>query len=76
MTAQRHGPRAVFHKSIGTFDRIELKAMGVPGNDWLNIVMHVGHDVHEVQMTLRSDEAVHDLHYALGRYLEHIKGKE
>jgi hypothetical protein len=57
-----------FSKTIcGDFDRIELSAM--QGSDWFHIEMHVGHDVETVRMTLRSYEAVRDLHYALGRYI-------
>lgn len=64
--------RAPFHKTMGDFDRVELNAQGFAGNDWLAITMHVGNDVDQVTITLRSDEAVRDLHYALGSYLAHI----
>lgn len=57
-----------FRKSIGgDFDRIDLEAYS--GTDWLNITMRVGYDVDRVTITLRSHEAIRDLHYALGRYL-------
>lgn len=62
--------RAPFYKTMGEFDRIEIRSHG--NNDWLDIIMHVGHDVETVKMTLRSDEAVRDLHYALGRYLAQL----
>lgn len=69
--------RAPFRKSIGgDFDRIDLDAGGHDGSDWLHLVMRVGSDVERVQMTLRSDEAVRDLHYALGRYLAHIETED
>lgn len=64
--------RRPFHKSIGTFDRIEVKSIG-DSSEWVDIVMHVGNDVQTVTMTLRSDEAVRDLHYAIGRYLDSIQ---
>jgi len=49
----------------GNFDRIDITANHY--DDWLHIKMDVGGGVH---MTLRSTEAVRDLHYALGRYLD------
>jgi hypothetical protein len=58
-----------FGKQLGgDFDRIDLKASHA--SDWLNITMHVGHDVQRITMTLRSEEAVRDLHHGLTRYLE------
>lgn len=63
-------PRSPFFKAMGDFDRIELKAGGY--DDWLTLTMKVGANVEEVSMTFRSDEAVRDLHYAVGRYLAHI----
>lgn len=64
-----------FSKTIGgNFDRIELSALG-GGSDWFEIEMHVGHDVETVRMTLRSYEAVRDLHYALGRYIDLSEAK-
>lgn len=64
--------RSPFSKTIGDFDRIVLSASGAAESEWLNIEMHVGFDAEVIRMTLRSDEAVADLHYALGRYLAHI----
>jgi hypothetical protein len=61
-----------FYKTFGKFDRIEVEAAG-GGSDWLDIVMHVGHDVSTVRITLRSEEAVRDLHYTLGRYLAELE---
>ena len=57
----------------GDFDRIDLSS-GM-NSDWLKIEMRIGFDVQRVSMTLRSDEAVRDLHYALGRYLANIGDK-
>ena len=54
----------------GDFDRIDLSAN--TDSEWLTIEMRVGHDVERVCMTLRSPEAVRDLHYALGRYLAEV----
>ena len=51
----------------GDFDRIDVSSDRL--SDWLEIEMRVGYDVSRVKMTLRSTEAVRDLHYALGRYL-------
>lgn len=63
--------RQPFHKTMGDFDRIEMVAYG--GDEWMSLTMHVGFDAGQVTMTFRSDEAVQDLHYAIGRYLEHVK---
>ncbi|MEN3145702.1 hypothetical protein ABCW43_00145 [Neorhizobium sp. IRAMC:178] len=52
----------------GDFDRIVLT--GQDGQ--LTLEMRVGYDVERVQVSLRSEEAVRDLHFALGRYLAHI----
>ncbi len=58
-----------WEKSIcGDFDRIDITAHR--HDDWLRIEMRVGHDVERVHMQLRSTEAVRDLYYALGRYLD------
>ena len=60
--------RAGWKKTVGgDFDRIDLT--NVAGSDWLTLEMRVGNDVERVRMTLRGDEAVRDLHYALGRYI-------
>jgi hypothetical protein len=60
--------RTGFTKSIGgDFDRIDLSA--ISGSDWLTLEMRVGYDAERIRMTLRGDEAVRDLHYALGRYI-------
>lgn len=64
--------RSGFHKTVGSFDRIELSASGRDGSEWLDLTIHVGLDAERISMTFRSDEAVRDLHYALGRYLESI----
>lgn len=61
--------REPFSKSIGTFDRIEIKSVG---SDWLTLSQHVGNDARIVDMVFRSDEAVRDLHYAISAYLAHI----
>lgn len=61
-----------FHKAVGgDFDRIDVSSNA--GSDWLTLEMRVGHDVERVMMTLRSTEAVYDLHYALGRYLTKVE---
>jgi hypothetical protein len=66
-----NGPRAPWTKTVGgDFDRIDLSS--VRGSDWLKLEMRVGSDVERIVMELRSDEAVRDLHYALGRYLAHL----
>jgi hypothetical protein len=58
-----------FNKTVGgDFDRIDISAGG--SDEWLTIEMRVGWDVERVRMVLRSTEAVRDLHYALGRYLD------
>jgi hypothetical protein len=58
-----------FNKSLcGDFDRIDLSSLR--DSDWLTIEMRVGYDVERVRMELRSTEAIRDLHYGLGRYLE------
>jgi len=63
-----------FKKSIcGDFDRIDIEAS--QKSEWLTLTMRVGNDVDRVMMTIRSTEAVRDLHYAIGRYLETIKEK-
>ncbi len=62
--------RTPFQKSIGG---MTLTHEAHPGNDWLDIDVRVGHRTETI--TLHSDEEVVDLHYALGRYLEHIKEK-
>lgn len=54
----------------GDFDRIDLAADSL--DQWLTIEMRVGNDVERVRMTLRSTEAVRDLQYALGRYLDSV----
>jgi hypothetical protein len=60
-----------FRKTLGdSFDRIELRAER--GSDWLTIEMHVGNDVETVRIELRSEEAAHDLHYGIGRYLAQL----
>lgn len=66
--------RKPFSKTIGgDFDRIDLSALGDPGNEWLKLTMHVGRYGDEtVVLTLRGDEAVRDLHYALGRYIAQL----
>lgn len=67
--------RRPFHKTISPdFDRIDIITSGE--SEWLTIEMRVGNDVERVRMQLRSDEAVRDLHYALGRYLAHLSGTE
>lgn len=71
-TSTMVGIRSPFHKTMGSFDRIELNHEAHPGSEWLDITMHVGLDAKRITMTLRSDEAVRDLHYALSRYLDHI----
>jgi hypothetical protein len=64
-----------FRKSLGgDFDRIDVWSL--PGSDWLEIEMRVGLDVERVRLTLRSEEAVRDLHYALGRYLATLPTKD
>ncbi len=69
--------RKPFIKSIGgDFDRIDLSAIGGDGSEWLDITMRVGFDVERVTITLRSDEAVRDLHYALSRYIAQLPGDE
>lgn len=66
--------KPAFQKSVGgDFDRIDIESYS--DDDWLRITMRVGHDVERVAITLRSTEAVRDLHYALGRYLEHMEAK-
>lgn len=63
--------RRAFTKSVGgDFDRIDLSSTN--DGHWLTIEMRVGYDVERIRMELRSDEAVRDLHYALGRYLAHL----
>lgn len=62
-----------FHKVIGEFDRITVDALGEPGSEWLTITMRVGYTNTDITMQLRSTEAVRDLHYALGRYLDHLE---
>lgn len=58
-----------FGKTIGgDFDRIDISGGG--SDEWLTIEMRMGLDVKRVQLVLRSTEAVRDLHYALGRYLD------
>lgn len=67
--------REPFHKTIGgDFDRIDLDCAG--GFDWLTMEMRVGHDAERIRMILRSDEAVRDLHYALGRYIASLDRAE
>jgi hypothetical protein len=64
--------REPFSKSFGgDFDRIDLTSHR--DGQWLIIETRVGSDVERIRMELRSDEAVYDLHYALGRYLAHIE---
>jgi hypothetical protein len=58
-----------FSKQLGgDFDRVELRSHH--SSEWLNITMHVGHDVEQITMTLRSEEAVRDLYHGLTRYLD------
>lgn len=65
--------RGPWSKSVGgDFDRIDLSASGGE-SDWFHVEMRVGHDVRRIRITLRSDEAVRDLHYALGRYIAHME---
>jgi hypothetical protein len=52
----------------GDFDRIELTAQ----DGWLSLEMRVGFDIERIKVTLRNEEAVRDLHFALGRYLAQI----
>lgn len=63
--------RHAFRKSIGTFDRIEVNASG-DSSEWVHLIMHVGNGAETVTMTFRSDEAVRDLHYVIGRYLNQL----
>ena len=66
---ERCGEREVidWSKTIcGDFDRIDLVSHKY---NYFQIEMRVGHDVERVRMQLRSEEAIRDLHYALGRYL-------
>jgi hypothetical protein len=68
------GMRGPWSKSVGgDFDRIDLSTNGGHPNSWLEIEMRVGNDVERRSITLRSDEAVRDLHYALGRYIAHME---
>lgn len=61
-----------FDKVIGgDFDRVTINTSR--SSDWMTIEMRVGWDVERVTMTLRSFEAISDLHYALGRYLDLYK---
>lgn len=69
------GFRSMFSKSVCPgFDQIDLQSL--ENSEWLTITMRVGGDVERVTITIRSDEAVRDLHYALGRYLAHIEAAE
>lgn len=66
--------RPPFHKAIGgDFDRIDIGTSGGHADSWLVIEMRVGNDVERRSITLRTDEAVRDLHYALGRYIAHME---
>lgn len=57
-----------FEKTVcGDFDQITIK--GSQNMDWMSLTMKVGYTDHLVTMTLRSEEAVRDLHYGLTRYL-------
>lgn len=58
----------MFDKTVcGDFDQIRIK--GDQDSDWLTLTMRVGYTDQEVRMVLRSEEAVRNLHYGLGRYL-------
>lgn len=57
-----------FRKVMGDFDTITVEKDLT--SDWVDLHMDVGNGVKRVTMTLRSEEAVRDLAYALQRLLE------
>lgn len=52
------------------FDEVRISSHR--SSEWVDFEIRVGKDVERVRFTLRSTEALRDLHYALGRYLHEI----
>ncbi len=57
-----------FKKTISPdFDRIDVSTRF--GSEAMDIQMQVGNTSERVKITIRSEESIRDLHYALSRYL-------